>query len=105
MPTPINQDQDQVLALGQRLQDVLEGVFREVVDHPDDVTVRGVLNALQGENRYNSRYSLTLEVRVHAGDIRQALGNAHSIQKGVQSFLVAVRGKNRVPIEFDVKAH
>ena len=101
-----NSNYNDVARLGVQVRGLLLSLFQMVVDHEDDVSVSAsvVTYAETASSKFNSPFGLYFVIWVHPEDIKQAMGgNKRSVLRGVRSVIVAVRGKNRVPIEMEVK--
>jgi len=100
-----NTSYNDVSQLGRDVRKLLLRTYRMVVDHEEDVEVSAtvVTYAETASPKFDSPHGLYFVVRVHPEDMAQAMGgNRRSVLRGIRSVIVAIRGKNRVPIEMEV---
>lgn len=95
---------ESAMQLGERLAPIIRSLISEVVDHPDQIRVVVLLEEYTDPTKvkFRSSWGLRIQITVLDDDIRQAKGQNSSIQDGINSWLAAVRGKNRTPIECEL---
>lgn len=82
--------------LGADIKTVLCGMFKASIDHPDSLEVTAELKVYDDTShvKYNSEYGLDYDVRMEQEDLRRAVRT----HQAVETWLVTVQGKSRIPI-------
>lgn len=86
------------------LMQTLKSVFQAVVNQPEKLRVHfSVVPA--DKNRFSSDTKIVYVVCVDEMDVRLAHGSRNTIYKGIDSWIGAIRGRYRIPIELKIEPH
>jgi len=90
-----------VCVLASRIRDILSPAFSLVVDHGNEVDVISRVYQVERPEttRLRASYGIQITVAVPECDLAQAYGCKKTIASGLESWLAAIRGKNKVPID------
>ncbi len=75
------------------MKDVLEIIAKSLVDYPDDVNVKEIINADQ---------SVTLELRVAESDMGKVIGKQGRIAKAIRTVVKAAASRENKKVSVDI---
>jgi predicted RNA-binding protein YlqC (UPF0109 family) len=81
------------------IEDSLEHLVKGIVEHPEDVSVRGH-SGRRGGPRDRGSSSLTYQVRVHPDDIGRVIGRGGRTATAIRTVVSAISGGRSIRVDF-----